>query len=478
MEGFIMHHQTVVVLSLALAVCVLPACDLVAPTDRPYNSAAHPPATGQLLSLGFMPGEPLAGQIFFTIDTAYRFPTGTEGEPIMVDGAPLPGGYWISGRTIGFDTRTYPDASHTLTVGLMKSSVGPRETGLLGYLGVPDMIVTGQMVLRQTSPYQVPVQPFIPWDNSFRGRPAVDPPRDVLYVMEQDSVKAFSMLTNAVLRSHSLTGPYQSAPWGARFCALSADATRLFVYAPLNTNTPTNNGWIIALDALTFDSLAGAYVDYQVYGLACGEGNTLYVDSYSSDLTPVRTPLLRVLNATTLAEVTELALPGSGAEWMAMSNDRKTLFFASDEISRVSVETGVPLLQAHRKTSLVSAIGCSSDGQNLFIGLDPSPLFGVTYLSRLTIASAGTLDSVGYRELGSGVGSLEVFDILPSDQEFFAVLNDWPGYSTSRVVRYTGLNAMTASWEFSSYPLPYPLQLSGDKRSLYITGGAMCIPLP
>ncbi len=465
-----MHKSTFFPVFFILPLCLLLSCDLIEPTERPYNSAAHPPAVGDLATLGIMPGEKLTGEVFVFIDSSLGDP-GDLGTILVIDDQPVAAGSFPSG-IVGFDTRAYPEGVHTLTVGFGKPGGGPSETGLLGYLGVSDILFSGEVFVRQTVPFELPARPFVPWGGGYGDRPAVDGERNLLYVIEQDSVKAFSTSTNMLLRSRCVTGSSFGSSWGGRHCALSADGTRLVVHSVLNDSSS-----IIVLDALTFESLAASPVEFPVGSLACGEGNYLYVASYSTDPYSNYSPLLRVLNIASLAQIAELTLPGPPG-WMVITKDRKTLFFASTEVIRVSVENGIPILQAHRSTAPVTAFGCSPDGQRLFLAFEPSPFYDVTYVSRMTIANASTLDSIGCVALGRPSLRLRVLDILPSGEDLFAVLSVPVVSSTSRIAKYSRLLAMTASWDIENYPAPWQIQLSGDGRFLYASGGALCIPIP
>ncbi len=216
-------------LALMLLLHALAGCDLIEPSDPPFNQAAHPPEESDLQVLGITPGEGLGGQIYFVIDPAIGVPRpGTQ--TLLMDGAPINGAWVSSGTgagsppaTVGFDTRAFPDGVHTLTVGLMKSADKPPETGLLGYLGVPDFLFSGQVVLTQTSPYALPVVPA-------GERPAVDAARNTLYVLDRDSVKAFSTLTNALLRARCWNTTGYTYNWYGQI-VLSADGTRLYVHS-------------------------------------------------------------------------------------------------------------------------------------------------------------------------------------------------------------------------------------------------------
>lgn len=456
-----MSMRSLLPVFLVLLLPQLVSCDLIEPTDRPYNNAAHPPGTGELAAMGVAPGEALTGNVLFFVDTFYA--------TILVDGQSVfgggPGSMPYTPRMVGFDTRAYPEGVHTLAVGLKRSPSGPNETGILGYIGIPDITYSGEVQFRQTVPFELPVQPFVPWDNDFRERPAVDGVRSLLYVLEKDSVKAFSTSANTLLRSRGLTHTEYSGTDALRHFALSADGTRLYVYAI--TQFGIHYASIIVLDALTFDSLAAYPVQSEVYGLACGDREHLYVSSLSTDVYIERPPVLRVLSTSSMQQTTAVTLPGTRPAMMVVADDRKTVFLAGDGVSRVFVEGGTPSLQAHSPGRRYTSIGVSPDVQRLFLVGDTE---------RITIANPVTLDSTGCIE--PGYETENVWDLLPAGNDLFAVLSVWTGSSTGRVVKYSSLLAMSASWDFGMYVYPYPLQISGDGRFLYAGGGARCIPIP
>ena len=458
--------QTVVFISFLLAILQLTSCDLTEPTDRQYNDAAHPPTVGDPTIVGIVPGEGMAGQVFFSIDSAVGDPVGQTS--LLIDGQPAIG--WWGGGAVGFDTRAYPEGPHTLILNLKKPGNGPSETGLLGYLGVGDVLFSAEVLFRQTVPFDLPARPFVPWDNSFRERPAIDRVRNLLHVLESDSVKTFSTLTNARLRSRGLIGAPYGSPEGLRHFALSADGTRLYVFG-----IQGYGGVIFVLNALTLDSLALFPAEYSLAGIVCGDAGYLYVSGASSGLSGAP-GVLRVLNTATLTQLSELTLPIASPMKMVISEDRRTLFLASDGVCRVSVEGGTPVLQAQAKTEPVVSLGISPDAQRLFLAFNSSQFYGVNPRGRVTIANPASLDSTGNVELGPFTES--VSDILPAGQDLYAVLSVWSGSSTGRVAKFSRLVAMTASWDFGMYSAPYPLQVSGDGRFLYASGGALCIPIP
>jgi hypothetical protein len=93
----------------------------------------------------------------------------------------------------------------------------------------------------------------------------------------------------------------------------------------------------------------------------------------------------------------------------------------------------------------------------------------------LTVMNPSTLDSTGVVVLQP---TTNVWDILPSGQNLFMAMAVFTGSQTPRVAKYSGLNAMTASWDFQTYETRLPLQVSADGRFLYASAGATCIPLP
>ncbi len=444
-------------------------CDLAEPTDRRYNDAAHPPEVGQLQTVGLPEGEGLAGEVFITVDPALGSPqAGTL--TIAIDGDPVTGA-WVSDRLIGFDTRAYPDGPHTLTVGLMKPGGSPRETGLLGYLGVPDLFLTGVVVLRQTALLYLPAKPFVPWDNDLRQRPAVDGARGVLYVMETDTVKAFSTSTNTLLRSRRLTGTSYNSVTALRHLALSADGTRLYVYAHLELS-----GCLLALNALTLDSLAIAQVPFPVFDMACSDADRLFVSSAPPYAPSGAQGVLRALNTTILTQISELSLPLTAPMIMAISADRKTIFLASAGVCRVSVENGTPVLQSQKITGPVVSMGLSPDASRLYLAWNRTPGNSSSPSAGVTIRNAITFDSTGTVELGPS--TTNVWDIVPAGQDLYAAISIWTGSMPQRVARFRNLVAMTASWDLGLYDRLTPIQASGDGRFLYAGGGAICIPIP
>jgi hypothetical protein len=460
-----MHARVCSSLVLAPLILLL-SCDLSEPTDRQYNAAAHPPSIGSLQTLG-IGSEPLAGQVFFVVDSTIGLVQAGD-FTLILDDQPVTN-YWTSQGLIGFDTRAFAEGGHMLVVGLMKPGGGPRETGLLGYLGVPDLLFAGGVGFQQTSPVQLPAQPFVPWDDDLRQRPAVDVARNTLYVLERDSVKAFSTYNNALLRSRRLTGTSFSSVTALRHFALSADGTRLYVYAVVEFASS-----IISLNALTFDSLAAAPVSFPVYGIACGDAGRMYVSS-----APVSAPsgaqgIIRVVSTATLAQSAELAVPLTAPMAMVISNDRNTLYLASNGICRLSVGGGAPTLQIQKVTHQVISLGLSPDGLRLFQAWNQD--FGYSSTARVTIRSATTLDSTGFVQCGPTAAN--VWDLLPSGGDLFAVVTVWEGSPAARVAKFSNLAAMTASWDFGSFAVPVQLQVSGDGRFLYVSGGAMCIPIP
>ena len=443
------------------------SCDLSEPTDRQYNAAAHPPSVGTLQTLGIGSGA-LAGQMFFAVDSTIGLAQAGD-FTLILDDQPVTN-YWISQGLIGFDTRAFADGAHTLIVGLMKLGGGPRETGLLGYLGVPDLLFAGGVVFRQTSPVQLPAQPFVPWDNDLRQRPAIDVVRSVLYVLERDTVKAFSTSTNMLIRSRRLTGASFSTTTALRHFALSADGTRLYVYAVLDFSSS-----IIVLNALTFDSLSAAPVSFPVSGIVCGDAGRLYVSSAPPSVPSGSQGIVRVVSTATLAQTAELTVPLTAPMAMVISNDRNTLFLASNGVCRLSVGGGTPAIQVQKVTHQVVSVGLSPDGLRLFLGWNRDTGFSSS-AAQVTIRSAATLDSTGFVQCGPAATT--VWDVLPSGGDLFAVVTVWEGSPAARVAKFSYLTAMTASWDFGSSAVPVPLQVSGDGRTLYAAGGALYIPIP
>ena len=466
-----MHLRTPLVLVLIPLLHALAGCDLIEPSDPPYNQAAHPPEESDLQALGIAPGEGLGGQIYFVIDPAIGVPRpGTV--TLLMDGGPIDGAWVSSGTgagstpaTVGFDTRAFPDGVHMLTVGLMKSADKPPETGLLGYLGVPDMLFSGQVVITQTSPYALPVVPA-------GERPAVDAARNTLYVLDKDSVKAFSTLTNALLRARCWNTTGYTYNWYGQI-VLSADGTRLYVHSgDLGGGTHLS-----VLNSLTFDSLARVPAHFPVSEIVRGSADRLYVASAPGQFFVPGGGgggILRVLDGVSLEQIAELELPISPPMKMVAPDNPNTLFLASDGVCRVSVAGGVPTLQMHKATRPVESIGISPGAQQLFVFFNENP-FDWYSSDHLTVMNPSTLDSSGVVGLQP---TTNVWDILPSGQNLFMVMAVFTGSQTPRVAKYSGLNAMTASWDFQTYETRLPLQVSADGRFLYASAGATFIPLP
>ncbi len=465
-----MHIRVPLFVLCSLPLLAAGGCDLLEPSNPPYNSAAHPPVESNLQALGITPGEGLGGRVYFVFEPEVGVPR-PDAFILMMDGGPIQGA-WVSispgpgssPPSAGFDTRAFPDGPHILTIGLMKSADKPPETGLLGYLGVPDLLYSGQVIISQTFPFALPVVPA-------GERPVVDAGRNTVYVMDRDSVKAFSTQTNVQLRSRCWNTTGYSYNGGGQL-VLSGDATRLYIYSgDLGPMTR-----LMVLNALTFDSLALGSAHFPVSEIIRGNEDRLYVASAPGmSFAPGGSPgLLRVLDGASLQQVFELALPITAPMHMVAPADPNMLFLASSGVCRVTVESGIPSLERQKATRPVESAGISADAQRLFLFFNDDP-FDWSASDHVTILDPQTLDSTGIIALQQTVN---VWDILPSGQDLYMTLAAWAGDWTPRVVKYSGPYAMTASWDFQTYDDRLPLQVSPDGRFLYSRAGAQCIPLP
>ncbi len=457
-----MHRIITIFTTIVLSLVFFTGCDLTEPDERLYNSAAHPPSVADLAALGIMPSDGLAGDVAFTIDPAIGVPPVWPAQ-LLVDGEPV-NGMWSYGNAVGFDTRLYPDGVHTLTLGVMKAAGGSRETGLLGYLGIPDILFTGEILVRQTVPFGMKANPSA-------DRPAVDLSRNVLYVLQRDSVKAFSTLTNALIRSCAVTGPPVWTIPGLTCIALNADGTRLYVAGDLG-----HGSGIVALDALTLDTLFSVPVSYALCDIECGASGSVYVSSAPGPWAwPGALGILRVLDSGTLQQTSELNLPFVAPMRMVATRDHKTLFLASDGVCRVSVESAAPILQAQKNTGPVGAIGISPDVRRLYIAHSP-PQFGLTYMDHVVVADPATLDSTGRVMIDPMTTA--VLDVLPAGLNLFMATTPSPASAQWRVERYNGSGSRTATWGIAMTGNAPALQASGDGRFLYANAGGICIPIP
>lgn len=176
---------------------------------------------------------------------------------------------------------------------------------------------------------------------------------DELYTLNNDGVKAFSLTSNTLLRSHDML---YKQPTGF---ALSKDGTKLYVIAGIS---PV----ITVLDASTFEVLKTAdpvgFSGYFTNDVICGRPDRLYI---STGLTPG----LKIMDASTLELVGEFPVRGI----MDISSDNNTLFVANTDINHawvysIDVTTDTPAkLQQQSASDVVRDIQLSADDQTLFV---------------------------------------------------------------------------------------------------------------
>lgn len=295
-----------------------------------------------------------------------------------------------------------------------------------------------------------------PIDVSIGGkRPILSKSGNELFTLDNDGVKAFSLVTNTVVRSYDMSYKY---PMGF---ALSKDGTKLYVLA-------SNPSFIVVLNASDFEVIQSTELEFTGMNIICGRPDRLYVSTYS----PYDGPL-KILDAFTLSVVGSLDI-GAPNGLLEISPDNNILYIADPSyaqytdasVSAVDVSTDEPeiLYQRAGFANKVRDIKISDDGATLFVVHDydwptPSNKF-------VDCWNANTL--LSYKNLP--VPDLP-FNITVQGSSLFAAygVGEYNHYDPGGIIQYetTGGTVMK-DWKFMR--APYACEKAGAYNRLYVFG--------